>query len=398
MSKKRRIQQKRTNQSTPQPSVGYLLTSQAYEDLCVPGYVSLDKNPEVVAACRVIADLISSMTIHLMENKENGDVRIRNELSRKVDIDPIPTMTRKHWMDVIVMNLLLHGRGNSVVLPHTYGGIIQSLEPIAPYRVSFIPSTGYRYIVEIDGQQFDPEDLLHFVWNPNKDYPWKGTGVSVALSDVVKILAQAKHTEKAFMESKWKPSVIVKVDGLIDEFSSKEGRAKLIDEYIDTNEAGQPWVVPADAISIEQVKPLTLADLAINETVQLDKRTVAALIGVPPFVLGIGDYNQKQWNSFISSKILPIVRELEQEMTKKLILSPKWYWKFNILSLYDYDLNTIADIYCKLSDRGFVDGNETRDRIGLSPREGLDELRVLENYIPTDMSGQQKKLIQQEEE
>lgn len=398
MSKKRRIQQKRTNQSTPQPSVGYLLTSQAYEDLCVPGYVSLDKNPEVVAACRVIADLISSMTIHLMENKENGDVRIRNELSRKVDIDPIPTMTRKHWMDVIVMNLLLHGRGNSVVLPHTYGGIIQSLEPIAPYRVSFVQSTGYRYIVEIDGQQFDPADLLHFVWNPNKDYPWKGTGVSVALSDVVKILAQAKHTEKAFMESKWKPSVIVKVDGLIDEFSSKEGRAKLIDEYIDTNEAGQPWVVPADAISIEQVKPLTLADLAINETVQLDKRTVAALIGVPPFVLGIGDYNQKQWNSFISSKILPIVRELEQEMTKKLILSPKWYWKFNILSLYDYDLNTIADIYCKLSDRGFVDGNETRDRIGLSPREGLDELRVLENYIPTDMSGQQKKLIQQEEE
>lgn len=398
MSKKRRIQQKRTNQSTPQPSVGYLLTSQAYEDLCVPGYVSLDKNPEVVAACRVIADLISSMTIHLMENKENGDVRIKNELSRKVDIDPIPTMTRKHWMDVIVMNLLLHGRGNSVVLPHTYGGIIQSLEPIAPYRVSFIQSTGYRYIVEIDGQQFDPADLLHFVWNPDKDFPWKGTGVSVALSDVVKILAQAKHTEKAFMESKWKPSVIVKVDGLIDEFSSKEGRAKLIDEYIDTNEAGQPWVVPADAISIEQVKPLTLADLAINETVQLDKRTVAALIGVPPFVLGIGDYNQKQWNSFISSKILPIVRELEQEMTKKLILSPKWYWKFNILSLYDYDLNTIADIYCKLSDRGFVDGNETRDRIGLSPREGLDELRVLENYIPTDMSGQQKKLIQQEEE
>lgn len=398
MSKKRRIQQKRTNQSTPQPSVGYLLTSQAYEDLCIPGYVSLDKNPEVVAACRVIADLISSMTIHLMENKENGDVRIKNELSRKVDIDPIPTMTRKHWMDVIVMNLLLHGRGNSVVLPHTHGGIIQSLEPIAPYRVSFIQSTGYRYIVEIDGQQFDPADLLHFVWNPDKNYPWKGTGVSVALSDVVKILAQAKHTEKAFMESKWKPSVIVKVDGLIDEFSTKEGRAKLIDEYIETNEAGQPWLVPADAISIEQVKPLTLADLAINETVQLDKRTVAALIGVPPFVLGIGDYNQKQWNSFISSKILPIVRELEQEMTKKLILSPKWYWKFNILSLYDYDLNTIADIYCKLSDRGFVDGNETRDRIGLSPREGLDELRVLENYIPTDMSGQQKKLIQQEEE
>ena len=68
------------------------------------------------------------------------------------------------------------------------------------------------------------------------------------------------------------------------------------------------------------------------------------------------------------------------------------------MSLYDYDLEKIADVYCKLSDRGFVDGNEVRDRLGMSPRDGLDELRILENYIPTDMSGNQKKLIQKEEE
>jgi hypothetical protein len=33
----------------------------------------------------------------------------------------------------------------------------------------------------------------------------------------------------------------------------------------------------------------------------------------------------------------------------------------------------------------------------MSPREGLDDLRVLENYIPNDMSGLQKKLIQEGE-
>ena len=31
----------------------------------------------------------------------------------------------------------------------------------------------------------------------------------------------------------------------------------------------------------------------------------------------------------------------------------------------------------------------------MSPRDGLDELRILENYIPYDMSGQQKKLVQE---
>ena len=97
---------------------------------------------------------------------------------------------------------------------------------------------------------------------------------------------------------------------------------------------------------------------------------------------------------FINSTVRPIVTEIQQEMTKKLILSPKMYLRFNYWSLLNWDIKTISDVLLAGSDRGFVTGNEYRDRIGFEPREGLDELRVLENYIPYDMSGAQKKLIQ----
>ena len=217
--------------------------------------------------------------------------------------------------------------------------------------------------------------------------------MTVVLKDLAENLRQAAATEKGFMRSEWKPSIIVKVDALTDEFASPEGRKRLLQDYISTGAAGEPWMVPAGQIDIEQIRPLSLADLAINDTVQMDTRTVAAIIGVPPFVLGAGDYNQQEWNNFIATKLRPLMVSIQQEMTRKLILSPKWYLKFNILSLMDYDLQSIANVFTTLQDRGDVTGNEVRDRIGLSPKEGLDELKILENYIPADKSGDQKKLV-----
>lgn len=393
MSKRRR--NRRTNEKRGVNFQTIFLTSdEAWKDFCKSGFTTLDNNPEIIAGCSRIAELISSMTIYLMSNTDRGDERIINELSRKVDIEPISTMTRKSWMSAIVMNLLLYGDGNSVVIPHTRKGFLQDLEPIAAERVSYINEGYSDYHLLIDGKSYDHDDVLHFTLNPDKTYLWKGQGYRIALRDVAEILKQAHSTEKSFMESKFMPSLIIKVDALTDEFSSPEGREKLVNEYITNRKRGEPWMIPAEQFSVEQVKPLTLADLAINDTVQIDKRTVASILGIPPFVLGVGEYHKDAWNSFITNTIGPIAKGIQQELTRKLLLSPKWYFRFNIASLMDYDLQTLANVFGGLSDRGFVTGNEVRDRIGMSPLEGLDELRVLENYIPYDMAGLQKKLVQ----
>ena len=234
--------------------------------------------------------------------------------------------------------------------------------------------------------------MLHFVLNPGSYYPWLGEGYRVALSDVANNLKQAASTEKGFMSSKWKPSIIVKVDSLTDEFSSKEGRKKLLEDYIETTEAGEPWMIPADQFSVEQVRPLTLSDLALADFVQLDKRTVAAILGVPPFVLGVGDFHREAWNNFISSTIMPIARAIEQELTRKLLVSPSWFFRFNVRSLYNYELRDMAQVADDQFVRGIMTGNEVRDWIGMPPLEGLNELVILENYIPRGMIGEQNKL------
>lgn len=399
MSRKRqKNREKRENLTLDNPNLAVWLRSD--DNLCVSGYTSLDQNPDIMTACRKIAELIGSMTIHLMANTEKGDIRINNELSRAIDINPISTMTRSHWMEAIVMNLLLYGNGNSIVWPHTWSGNLVSLEPIAASRVMLMPGMNqYRdYKIQIDGINHDPANMIHFVHNPDNLYLWKGRGLRVSLKDVANNLKQASATEKGFMESKWKPSLIVKVDALAKEFANVEGRRKLREEYLETGEAGAPWIIPAQQFSVEQVKPLSLADLALSDMVQLDKKTVASIVGVPAFILGVGEYNKNEWNTFVQTTIKGICNEISQELTRKIILSPKMYLKFNIMSLLDWDIREIADVFGALSDRGIVDGNEVRNRIGMSPREGLDELRILENYIPYDMSGNQKKLVQDKED
>lgn len=361
------------------------------EDGCPSGYTTLDKNPEVITACRTIAEMIGSSTIRLMENTKDGDVRIENELSRKVDIEPEPNLTRQKWMEFIIMTLLLYGDGNAVVRPHTWQGILQSLEPIAAARVRFDPVGDRDYKILIDNKPKDPGDLLHFTINPDDRYPWKGQGFRVALKDLINNLKQATDTEKAFMSSEYKPSIIVKVDAMTKEFSGPEGRQRLLDSYVKPARTGEPWLIPAEQFQVEQVKPLTLADLAIADTVQLNKKTVAAILGVPPFIVGAGDYKKDEYNWFIQNRIMTITKGIGQELTKKLLINPRWYWDLNVWSLLDYDLQTMSNVLLAGADRGFVNGDEWRDRMHMSPA-GLKDYNVLENYIPISMTGDQKKL------
>lgn len=386
MSKK----QKRAREPTQKRSVAFV-TNSGWETLECAGYTSLSHNPEITTAVDTIARLIGSMTIHLMENTENGDIRVRNELSRKVDIDPNQYMTRSAFVQWIIKTMMLDGSGNAVVYPETRRGILRNLQPIPAAFASFIPD-GFGYKVVISGREYDPDNVLHFVLNPGSYYPWLGEGYRVALSDVANNLKQAAATEKGFMSSKWKPSIIVKVDGLTNEFSGPEGRRKLLEDYIETTEAGEPWMIPADQFSVEQVRPLTLSDLALADFVQLDKRTVAAILGVPPFVLGVGDFHREAWNNFISSTIMPIARAIEQELTRKLLVSPNWFFRFNVRSLYNYELRDMAQVADDQFVRGIMTGNEVRDWIGMPPLEGLNELVILENYIPRGMIGEQNKL------
>lgn len=361
-------------------------------DLTCRGYTSLAHNPEICAGVQRIASLVGSMTIYLMENGELGNTRVNNDLARLVDITPNRYMNRSNFIQWIVNTLYLSGNGNAVCYPVTENGYLRELVPIAPARVSLRPHGPWEYMVGIDGHLYDPADVLHFTVRPDEYYPWMGTGYRVVLADVAQSLKQAAATSKAFMSSKWKPSVVVKVDGISEKFQSKAGRQEILNDYLDTAEAGQPWVIPAEQMAVQSIRPLTLSDLALADTVKLDKQTVAAILGIPAFVLGVGDFSRDAWNNFISTTIMPLAEIIEQELTRKLLYSPTLFYRFNSRSLYNYSLTDMVTAGGQMMDRLAMDRNEFRSWVNLEPREDMVEMLALENYIPVSRLGDQKKL------
>lgn len=357
------------------------------------GYIPLARNPDVIMAVNKIADMVSNMTIQLMENTESGDVRIKDGLARKIDINPCDHMTRKSWIFKIVRDLLLFGDGNSVLHveydPMT--DYISNLRPFPMSEVSF-KSNGLTYMIHFRDTDFNPDEVVHFAINPDPDRPYIGTGFRLALKDIVRNLNMATQTKKGFMNGKNVPSLIVKVDSSSEELGTVEGREKIAKKYLTTSQSGEPWIVPDALMEVEQVKPLSLNDIALNESVEIDKKTVAGMLGVPAFVLGVGDFNKEEYNNFVNTTIMSIATTITQTLTRDLLTSTTRYFKFNPRSLYSYDITELSTVAQQMTNSAAMRRNEWRDWVGMTPDPEMDEIIVLENYLPQGELGNQSKL------
>lgn len=390
MSKKAR-RAKNSRDAPKQKEAGgmvFLSDPESYKILCGDGYRPIASCPEVQMCISAYAEAIANMTLHLMINTEKGDKRIRDGLSRKLDIEPNHDMTHQTFFENIVRVMLTEG--NQITIPVYDGEFLADLLPVRPSQVNF-REEGDSYRVVIGGATFMPDEVLHFPVNPDPERPYMGAGFRVALSDVVKSIRQATATKNALMESPM-PSLIVKVDGLGERLQTPEGRAELTRQYLGETKGGRPWMIPAETMSIETIKPLTLNDLAIKTSLEMDKRSAAAIMGVPAFLVGVGTFDAKEYNWFISTKVMRIARIIQQELTRKILYAPDRYWRFNPRSLMSYDIDQIITAGKEMVDRMSLRRNEWRDWIGFEPDEEMEEMLALENFVPADRLGDQKKL------
>src|SRR5689334_8515692 len=232
------------------------------------------------------------MTIMLMQNGETGYKHLKNELSKKIDVYPNHHMIRKNFIYRIVSDMITNG--NSVVLPVVKNGLLDNLIIWEARQCSF-RGDDETYEIQYKLQTFNPDEVLHFVLIPDDEFCFKGVGFIPVVKDAIANIVQANATKTGFLQSKWRPSLIIKVESDAEGMQIKEEREKILNSYVGDTEAGEPWIVPASEIDVTEVKPLSLQDLAIQDGLQLDKKAVAAAFGVPAYMLGVGTFSKDEY-------------------------------------------------------------------------------------------------------
>ena len=98
-------------------------------------------------------------------------------------------------------------------------------------------------------------------------------------------------------------------------------------------------------------------------------------------MVGVGEFNDKEYDWFVSVPCMKPAKIIEQELTKKTLISPDWYWKFNNRSLLSYDMEKMVNVGKELVDRATIRRNELRGWINMPPDPEMDDVLILENYL-----------------
>lgn len=379
----------------------FMLDDDEFWKSCKTDYIRFDRHPDVKMCVKKIADLISSMTIFFMQNTELGDIRVKNSFSRILDIEPNRYMTRRTLMYKAAEEMLL--TGNSVLLPkyttnHSNNfaveELLEELKPVSADSVSYKPLDDGGYTASIKGVPFTDDEIVHFVHNPSPDEPWRGEGLKVYLKDILANLADAQKIKGDYYKKHYKPNIVFTFNADSAEFADgEEGKQKIYEKWIKVK-PGEPYIIPAHIADFKHFPPLSLKDIAINENVELDKKAIAKLFGIPLFMIGLAPFNKVEYNNFIDTTITPIVKGMEQELTRKLVWSESFYIKFNLESLKSFDLEQRISMMYTGKKLGVYNANEIRIQAGYEPvdKPEMNEYSILENFIPTDKIGEQKKL------
>ena len=352
---------------------------------------------DVVFRCiSILSGSVASMSINrLMKVGKHFSIREDDPFNYVFNVRANEVLTGYQLWSNVVTDMV--NNGNAYVLPVYYGAELDSLVLLSRGSVSHDKvartytindyTNGIREVVK-------PEDILHF---RNVSIDGGHTGISTIsyAAHTLGIYASANNrSHTSFQDGETYAGFISGDDG-----GEVVGVGQLQDEQLET---------VADRVTVElksgkkimylpgnmKFNPLSMspADMQLLETKKLGTLEICRFFGVHPDKVFAGqtqNYKASEMGEvmFLGDTLRPILRNIEAELTAKFIprsLYTKYKIKFDIESLLQTDLTTMASYMEKTIQNGIYTVNEWRIKQDMPPVEGGDTPMISCNVAPID--------------
>lgn len=326
-----------------------------------------------MACANLRAETIGSLPMHLRDKDKNPVVD--HDLYNVLHTSPNAMQTASEFWSMAVANIDIYGNSISIVKRRTRDRSVISLEPVDPLCVKLLHDKTRGHYYEIDGEKFDPEDILHL-----KGFTHTGHWGLPRL-ELGRNILHAQVTANEFAMRSFKQGT--KIGGFMA--IEKDGQnltepqvielAKRLDHYSKPENAGKfmtlfKGVRPISGAEF-RVKPVD-AELLTSRYFGIEE--ICRLMQTPPQLIGHSD-KASSWASsleqvnlfFLMYSLQPTFIRIEKRSDKTLLSNQDRRLglssKFNIAGLLRSDMKTQSAMFASALQNGYYNRDEVRDML-----------------------------------
>lgn len=351
-----------------------------------------------------LSETIGKLPLKLYQNTEKGKVRKTSYLEYLLNVEPNPYYSANTLWQSVELNK--NHYGNAYIYVETKKGKVKNLWLLPSKNVEiwvddegiFKEKNALWYIyTTTNGKQykFNKDEIIHIKTSVSLD------GISgLAVKDILAEQIQTSQHGQAYLNKMYKNNmlggkVILHYTGDLNNIAERNLAEKI--ESYSTNVGTGKFIPLPLGVQAEKLD-MKLTDMEFTSLNKLNALQIASAFGIKPNILN--NYSNSSYSNsetqqldFYVNSLLPILRQYEQELTRKLLTTEEKYnlnfLEFNPNIIFRTDFKTQIESLSKAVNNFMMKPNEARDKLGLAWLEGGDELIGNGNYIKLNQVGLQ---------
>lgn len=357
----------------------------------------------------LISDTISKLPFFVMNDKTKEHVD-RPDIYNLLNLSPNAILNGQQFKKLWVANMLL--TGNGYVVP-TWKGLKVTELNIYDKELVQISQTDMSKIIYVVRNPFTKvekklryDEIIHL-----KAYSTDGiTGISpltfARLTTEVGLEQEA--FQKSFYTNGGRPDGVLKTatdlsskkmpikkpDGTVEEVGMKEAMRRAWKAAHTGTDNRFDIAILDNGLEYQTIAQISPADMDFVNSKTVNIEDICRFFKVPPYKLGVGKQtysnNEQASIEYITSTIIPIVTQIEQELTRKLLLDSEIQRGLvitcNVEAELRGDTNARANWYQKMEQMGVYTINEIRALENMAEVEYGDVRVIGPNYVPIEIA------------